>query len=260
MPGNILEIVDLEVGYAGGITGLAGLSLAVPEGKVVALLGANGAGKSTTLKAVSNLLPFEGGRVRRGAILFEGQDITNVAANKLSRRGLIHVREGRRVFSTMTVHENLVAATYALGKRAPLNLHERCEDIYRLFPHLERRKSLLAGYLSGGEQQMLAIGRALVGEPKLMLIDEASLGLAPVIALEIFKTITRINTERGISVLLVEQNAMLALRHSEYGYVLDNGRKVLDGPSRELRTSPMVIERYLGGAGAGPQPATAVAV
>ncbi len=250
MSGNILEITELEVGYAGGITGLAGLSLAVPEGQMVALLGANGAGKSTTLKAISNLLPFEGGRVRRGTIRFEGRDITTVPAYKLSRMGLIHVREGRRVFSTMTVHENLVAATYALGKRAPVNLESRSSDIYRLFPHLERRKNLLAGYLSGGEQQMLAIGRALIGEPKLVLIDEASLGLAPVIAVEIFSTIARINAERGISVLLVEQNAMLALRHSIHGYVLDNGRSVLDGPSRDLLRNPMVVERYLGGADA----------
>jgi branched-chain amino acid transport system ATP-binding protein len=249
MAGNILEVIDLDVGYAGGITGLAGLSLNVPAGQMVALLGANGAGKSTTLKAISNLLPFEGGRVRRGTIRFEGRDITNIPAYKLSRMGLIHVREGRRVFSTMTVHENLVAASYALGKRAALDLSRRCDDIYRTFPHLERRKNLLAGYLSGGEQQMLAIGRALVGEPKLMLIDEASLGLAPVIAAEIFQVISRINAERGISVLLVEQNAMLALRHSVHGYVLDNGRSVLDGPARDLLHDPMVIERYLGGAG-----------
>jgi branched-chain amino acid transport system ATP-binding protein len=250
MPTNILEITDLEVGYTGGITGLAGLSLSVPEGQMVALLGANGAGKSTTLKAISNLLPFEGGKVRRGSIRFEGKDITNVPAYKLSRMGLIHVREGRRVFATMTVHENLVAATYALGKRAPVNIEARSGDIYRLFPHLERRRNLLAGYLSGGEQQMLAIGRALVGEPRLMLIDEASLGLAPVIAVEIFRTIARINAERGISVLLVEQNAMLALRHSLHGYVLDTGKCVLDGPSRDLLSNPMVVERYLGGAGA----------
>ncbi len=250
MPGNILEIEDLDVGYSGGITGLAGLTLSVPEGQIVALLGANGAGKSTTLKAISNLLPFEGGRVRRGRIRFQGKDIAGVSAYKLSRLGLIHVREGRRVFSTMTVQENLVAASYALGKRAAVNLQERCDDIYRLFPHLERRKNLLAGYLSGGEQQMLAIGRALVGEPRLMLIDEASLGLAPVIAAEIFRTISNISAERGISVLLVEQNAMLALRHSVHGYVLDNGRSVMDGPSATLRNDPMVIERYLGGAGA----------
>jgi branched-chain amino acid transport system ATP-binding protein len=245
---NILEISDLHVAYAGSIIGLAGLSLVVPEGKIVSLLGSNGAGKTTTLKAISNLLPFEGGRIVSGTIRFDGESIVNVAANKLARRGLLHVREGRKVFSTMTVQENLAAATYALARRAPLKLQQRCDDIYDLFPHLARRKTLLAGYLSGGEQQMLAIGRALIGEPKLMLIDEASLGLAPVIAADIFKIISRINAERGISVLMVEQNAMLALRHSEHGYVLDTGRNVLDGPSAELRANPMVTERYLGGA------------
>ena len=253
MTSNILEIHDLQVAYAGGIIGLAGLSLVVPQGKMVALLGSNGAGKTTTLKAISNLLPFEGGRIVGGSIRFEGADITGIPANRLSRRGLLHVREGRKVFSTMTVQENLAAATYALAGRAPLKLQQRCDDIYDLFPHLARRRSLLAGYMSGGEQQMLAIGRALIGEPKLMLIDEASLGLAPVIAAEIFKIISRINAERGISVLMVEQNATLALRHAEHGYVLDNGRNVLDGPSADLRASAMVTERYLGGAPQHPE-------
>ncbi len=163
---NILEISDLHVAYAGGIIGLAGLSLVVPERKVVSLLGSNGAGKTTTLKAISNLLPFEGGRIVRGSIRFEDEDITNVPAHKLSRRGLLHVREGRKVFATMSVQENLVAATYALGNRSPLKLQQRCDDIYDLFPHLARRKALMAGYLSGGEQQMLALGRALIGEPQ----------------------------------------------------------------------------------------------
>lgn len=247
MSGPVLELTDLSVVYAGGVRGLAGLSLKVPPGSVVSLLGANGAGKSTTLKAISNLLPFEGGRVDRGSIRFEGREIVGVPSFRLARSGLLHVREGRRVFPTMTVQENLVAASYALDGRAPLNLKERSDDIYALFPHLERRKSLLAGFLSGGEQQMLALGRALMGEPKVMLIDEASLGLAPVIAADIFDTITRINRERGISVLLVEQNAMLALRHSSYGYVIDNGRVVIEGPAQDLRANPMVIERYMGG-------------
>ncbi len=259
MSDNILEISDLHVGYSGGITGLAGLSLTVQEGKIVALLGANGAGKSTTLKAVSNLLPFEGGRIVSGSIRFKGKEIGRVPAYRLSRLGLLHVREGRRVFASMTVHDNLVAATYALTGRSEPRLQQRCDDIYDLFPHLARRKSLLAGYLSGGEQQMLAIGRALVGEPQLMLIDEASLGLAPVIAADIFRIISLINRQRGISVLIVEQNAMLALHHSEHAYVLDNGRSVLDGPSAELRESPLVTERYLGGAATEDQPSGAAA-
>lgn len=250
MSENILEITDLHVSYGGGIIGLAGLSLAVPRGKVVSLLGSNGAGKTTTLKAISNLLPFEGGRIVSGSIRFNGELIGKLPAHKLAQRGLLHVREGRKIFATMSVQENLTAATYALSGRASLQLQKRCDDIYALFPQLAQRKSLLAGYLSGGEQQMLAIGRALVGEPQLMLIDEASLGLAPVIAIDIFKIISRINAELGISVLVVEQNAMLALLHSERGYVLDNGRTVLEGPSRELRADPMVTERYLGGAAA----------
>lgn len=247
MTDTVLELTELAVVYAGGVRGLSGLSLKVPAGSVVSLLGANGAGKSTTLKAISNLLPFEAGKIDQGAILFDGKDITGVPSHKLARKGLLHVREGRRVFPTMTVQENLVAASYALNGRAPLKLKERCDDIYALFPHLERRRNLLAGFLSGGEQQMLAIGRALVGEAKLMLIDEASLGLAPVIAADIFATITRINRERGISVLLVEQNATLALKHSSYGYVIESGRVVIEGTAAQLRSNPTVIERYMGG-------------
>lgn len=247
MTDTVLELTDLAVVYAGGVRGLSGLSLKVPAGSVVSLLGANGAGKSTTLKAISNLLPFEAGKIDQGAILFEGKDITGIPSHKLARRGLLHVREGRRVFPTMTVQENLVAASFALDGRAPLNLKERCDDIYTLFPHLERRRNLLAGFLSGGEQQMLAIGRALVGEAKLMLIDEASLGLAPVIAADIFATITKINRERGISVLLVEQNATLALKHSSYGYVIESGRVVIEGTAAQLRSNTTVIERYMGG-------------
>ena len=246
MPGNILEITDLEVGYAGGITGLAGLSLSVPQGQMVALLGANGAGKSTTLKAISNLLPFEGGRVRRGTIRFEGRDITNIPAYRLSRMGLIHVREGRRVFSTMTVHENLVAATYALGTRAPLDLTRRCDDIYRTFPHLERRKNLLAGYLSGGEQQMLAIGRALMSRPRILLLDEPSMGLAPLLVQEIFSIVSEINAG-GTTVLLVEQNANMALQVADRGYVLETGRIVLAGTAAELTSTDEVKRAYLGG-------------
>lgn len=248
MTDTVLELTDLAVVYAGGVRGLSGLSLKVPAGGVVSLLGSNGAGKSTTLKAISNLLPFEGGRIEGGSILFEGRDITGIAAHRLARAGVLHVREGRRVFPTMTVQENLIAASYALNGRAPLRLKQRCDDIYALFPHLDRRRNLLAGFLSGGEQQMLAIGRALVGEPKVMLIDEASLGLAPVIAADIFATITRINRERGISVLLVEQNAKLALNHSSYGYVIENGRVVIEGAAADLRKNPTVIERYMGGA------------
>lgn len=248
MAAPILAIDDLSVSYAGGISGVAGLTLSVPEGGIVALLGPNGAGKSTTLKSVSNLLPFEGGRVVRGDIRFRGRSILGIPANRLARMGLVHVREGRRIFQRLTVQENLVAASHALDGRAALRLHERSEEVYAMFPNLTRRRDIAAGYLSGGEQQMLAIGRALVAQPELMLIDEASLGLAPVIAEEIFEKISAINHELKISVLLVEQNATLGLLHSQYGYVLENGRVVIEGTSQELEANPEVIERYLGGA------------
>jgi len=251
MAGPILEIDDLEVTYAGGITGVAGLGLIVPEGGVVALLGSNGAGKSTTLKTISGLLPFEGGRVTRGSIRFRGASILGLAAHDLARMGIVHVREGRRIFASLTIQENLVAATYSLDGRAERRLQERSDEVFAMFPKLEARRHIAAGFLSGGEQQMLAIGRALVAQPELMLIDEASLGLAPVLAEEIFDKISSINSEFGISVLLVEQNATLGLRHAAYGYVLENGRSVIEGTAAELQESEMVIERYLGGADSG---------
>ncbi len=247
-----LEITGLEVGYGGAITGLAELTMTIPAGGIVGLLGANGAGKTTTLKAISNLLPFEGGRVRRGSIRFFGQEIAGVPAHILARRGLLHVREGRHVFADMTVDENLVAATFALAGRGRPNY----DDVYDAFPSLARRRHGYAGYLSGGEQQMLAIGRALVAEPRLLLIDEASLGLAPLIAEQIFSVIHRIKDTRGISVLIVEQNAALALRHVDHCYVLESGRCLLEGPSHELRDDPAMVARYLGGAA----PAIAVPV
>ena len=248
MPAPILEVEGLEVVYAGGITGLSDLSLTVGEGDVVALLGPNGAGKSTTLKTISNLLPFEGGRIARGDVRFRGKSITGIPANRIARMGIVHVREGRQIFSRLTVQENLVASSHALDGRAPLDLARRSDEVYAMFPNLAKRRDIAAGFLSGGEQQMLAIGRALVGQPELMLIDEASLGLAPVIAEEIFEKITEINEELGISVLLVEQNAVLALDHSRYAHVLENGTTVVSGTAAELRSDPSVIERYLGGA------------
>lgn len=250
MSNAILEIDDLAVTYSGSIKGLDGLSLSVPEGQIVALLGSNGAGKSTTLKTISNLLPFENGKIVQGSIRFRGEKINGVPAHKLARLGLVHVREGRRVFATMTVHENLIAASHTLDGRAELRLNERCDEVYAMFPNLAHRRDIAAGYLSGGEQQMLAIGRGLVGQPELMLIDEASLGLAPVVAEEIIEKIHTINSELGISVLLVEQNATLGLRYSSYGYVLENGKAVVSGTAEELRSSEEIVERYLGGASA----------
>jgi branched-chain amino acid transport system ATP-binding protein len=248
MSGSVLEVSDLSVVYAGGIAGLDGLSFSVPEHGVVSLLGSNGAGKTTTLKTITNLLPFEGGRIVKGSIRFHGKNIAGLDAHKLARMGIVHVREGRRIFTGLTVHENLVAATFSLDGRAERDFKRRSDEIYTMFPNLSARRDISAGFLSGGEQQMLAIGRALIAQPELMLIDEASLGLAPMIAEEIFRKIAQANREHRITVLLVEQNATLGLRYSNYGYVLENGRAAIAGTSDELMANPQVAERYLGGA------------
>jgi branched-chain amino acid transport system ATP-binding protein len=241
-----LEISGLDVVYGGAISAIRGLSLAVPDSGFVALLGANGAGKTTTLKTISGLLPFENGRVTAGSIRFFGEDIAGVHAHQLARRGLLHVREGRHVFPNMTLEENLAAATFALtgrGRRGTSGF----DDIYAYFPQLAERRKSYAGLLSGGEQQMLAIGRALVGEPKLLLVDEASLGLAPLIAREIFEILARINRERKLSILVVEQSVTLALRHASHGYVLENGAVALEGTAADLSDREAVTSRYLGG-------------
>ncbi len=246
-----LEITGLDVVYGGAISAIRGLSLTVPDGGFVALLGANGAGKTTTLKTISGLLPFENGHVTAGGVKFLGEDIAGVHAHQLARRGLLHVREGRHVFANMTLEENLAAATFALtgrGRRAMSGF----DDIYAYFPQLADRRKSYAGLLSGGEQQMLAIGRALVGEPKLLLVDEASLGLAPLIAREIFEILARINREKKLSILVVEQSVTLALRHASYGYILENGAVALEGTAAELSDREAVTSRYLGGARAVP--------
>lgn len=243
----VLEIRDLGVAYGGSVQALTDVSLTVPEGGFVVLLGANGAGKSTVLKAVSGLLPFENGAVTTGSIRFFGDDIAGVPAHKLARRGMLHVREGRHVFQNMTVEENLAAATFALDGRTKRSA-KGFDDIYQYFPQLLSRRNSLAGYLSGGEQQMLAIGRALVGDPKLLLVDEASLGLAPLISREIFDILERINRERALAILVVEQNVALALRHAAYGYILETGRVSLEGPAEKLMDREAISSRYLGGA------------
>ena len=240
-----LAISNLDVVYGGAITALRGLSLTVPDGGFVALLGANGAGKTTTLKTISGLLPFENGRVAAGSVSFFGEDIAGVPSHQLARRGLLHVREGRHVFANMTLEENLAAATFALtgrGRRAA-----GFDDIYAYFPQLAERRKSYAGLLSGGEQQMLAIGRALVGEPRLLLVDEASLGLAPLIARGIFEILARINREKKLAILVVEQNVSLALKHAAYGYILENGTVALEGSAVELADRELVSSRYLGG-------------
>ena len=239
-----LEIRDLEVVYQGVIQALSRLSLTVPEGAIVALLGANGAGKTTTLKAISNFLPLEGGRVTSGSITIGGKDILRLSPHKIVRSGVFHVREGRHVFSDMTVEENLVASTFAQRRARPRK--EAFDEVYSYFPILSQRRGQQAGFLSGGEQQMLAIGRALVADPEMILLDEPSLGLAPLIVKEIFEIIARINREKQVSILLVEQNAVIALKYASYGYVIENGRTVLEGTTAELSANQDIQKFYLG--------------
>ena len=248
VPGAILEVNNIEVVYNKVVQVLRGLSLAVPRGQIVALLGSNGAGKSTTLKAICGLLPLEDGELQAGQIVFDGAPTLREAPQQLVRRGLAHVMEGRRVFEDLTVEENLVAATYA---RAGRGAGPRDFDaVYAYFPRLHERRKGLAGYLSGGEQQMLAIGRALVAEPQLILLDEPSLGLSPMLVEEIFTIIARINAERGVSMLLVEQNASVALAVADRGYIMENGRIVIEGSAERLAADPDVREFYLGVGGA----------
>ncbi|MGC5020241.1 ABC transporter ATP-binding protein [Micromonospora sp. DT47] len=236
----LLSVENVEVIYDQVILVLRGLSLTVPNGQIVALLGSNGAGKSTTLKAIAGLLPTEHGEVTDGAVRFDGADITRVDAAQRVRRGVALVMEGRRVFEHLTVHENLVAGGYTRGNRADY------ERIYEFLPRLATLRSRVAGYLSGGEQQMLAIGRALMSDPRLLMLDEPSLGLAPRMVDEVFTFIQRLNAELGLTALLVEQNARRALAIAHRGYIMESGRIVLDGAASELADNPDVKEFYLG--------------
>ncbi|BEP55984.1 ABC transporter ATP-binding protein [Variovorax sp. KBS0712] len=251
-PDLVLEVNNIEVVYNKVVQVLRGLSLAVPRGQIVALLGSNGAGKSTTLKAVSGLLALEDGEVEAGRIVFDGAPTERLAPQQLVRRGLSHVMEGRRVFEDLTVEENLVAATYALtGRTGVAPTSRNFDDVYAYFPRLHERRKGLAGYLSGGEQQMLAIGRALVAQPQLILLDEPSLGLSPKLVEDIFTIIARINAERGTSMLLVEQNASVALAIAHTGYIMESGKVVIDGSAERLAADPDVREFYLGVGGSG---------
>jgi len=238
----VLEINNIEVIYEDVILVLRGLTLGVPEGKVVALLGSNGAGKSTTLKAVAGLLPSEHGEVTQGSVVYRGAAITRANPAEIVRLGLSLVMEGRRVFEHLTVHENLVAGAYT--RRS--GVAEDLDLVYEFFPRLAERRTQQAGYLSGGEQQMLAIGRSLMSKPQLMMLDEPSLGLAPLLVEEIFGRVKALNTEIGTTVLLVEQNARRALQIADHAYVMENGRIVLEGPAAELASNPDVQEFYLG--------------
>jgi len=243
-PELLLEVSNIEVVYNKAVQVLRGLSLAVPRGQIVALLGGNGAGKSTTLKAISNLLALQNGEMTGGEVRFAGEATRDRAPHALVRAGLFHVMEGRHVFEDLTVEENLVASTYALtGRKGAKADFDR---VYEYFPRLFERRRGLAGYLSGGEQQMLAIGRALVAEPRLMLLDEPSLGLSPVLVETIFEIIARINAERGVSMLLVEQNASMALAVAHYGYIMETGKVVIDNTAERLAADADVREFYLG--------------
>jgi branched-chain amino acid transport system ATP-binding protein len=237
----MLSLNNVEVIYDDVILVLRGLSLQVPEGKIVALLGSNGAGKSTSLKAVSGLLPSEHGEVTDGSITFAGQDITRMDAADRVKQGMSLVMEGRHVFEHLTIAENLVAGAYT--KR---DTGGDLDEVYSFFPKLADMRNRVAGYLSGGEQQMLAIGRALMSRPKLLMLDEPSLGLAPLLVQEIFGYIKRLNEERGLTVLVIEQNARRALEVADHGYIMEQGRIVLEGPAAELRENPDVKEFYLG--------------
>jgi branched-chain amino acid transport system ATP-binding protein len=242
----LLEVNNIEVVYSEVILVLRGLSLVVPKGEIVALLGANGAGKSTTLKAISGLLKTEEGQVTRGDIRFDGERLNGIDPDRIVRRGIFQVMEGRRIIADMTCIENLRLGAFT---RNDGDVKRDIDMVYDYFPRLRERTGL-AGYLSGGEQQMLAIGRALMARPKLILMDEPSMGLSPLLVKEVFGIIRRLNRDLGITILLVEQNARMALSVASYGYVMEQGKVVLDGTAASLAENEDVKEFYLGGHGA----------
>jgi branched-chain amino acid transport system ATP-binding protein len=245
----LLAVNNIEVIYDHVILVLKGVSLAVPGGGIVALLGANGAGKSTTLKAISGLLRTERGDVTKGSIEFMGEGIRRKDPSEVVRRGIVQVMEGRHVFEHLTVEENLLTGAYtqADGRAIRRDL----DLVYTYFPRLRERRGVRSGYVSGGEQQMVAIGRALMAHPKLMLLDEPSMGLAPMLVQEIFDIVSRLNREEGVSVLLAEQNVSMALRFADYAYVMENGRVVLDGDRKAISENEDIKEFYLGLSGVG---------
>ena len=234
----MLTVENLHVSY-GAIKALHGVSLKVPKGSIVTLIGANGAGKSTTLRALSGLV-----KTTAGSILYDGQEISKIPAHKIVGRGLCHVPEGRMIFSNLTVMENLKMGAYL--QRDKRWIAAQTDYVYGLFPRLKERESQTAGTLSGGEQQMLAIGRALLGKPEFLMLDEPSLGIAPLLVKSIFERIVEINREQGLTILLVEQNANLALDVSSYAYVLETGKILLEGPSAQVKADPQVQAAYLG--------------
>ncbi|WP_421849416.1 ABC transporter ATP-binding protein [Oricola sp.] len=249
-PTTLLAVNNIEVIYNHVILVLKGVSLNVPKGGIVALLGANGAGKTTTLKAISNLLHAERGEVTKGSIVFEGAEIQDLSPAELVRRGCIQVMEGRHCFGHLTIEENLMTGAYTRrdGRGA---VNADLEMVYNYFPRLKERRRSQAGYTSGGEQQMCAIGRALMSRPTTILLDEPSMGLAPQLVEEIFEIVRNLNQGEGVTFLLAEQNTNIALRYATYGYILESGRVVMDGDAKDLRENEDVKEFYLGIGGEG---------
>ena len=241
----LLSINNIEVVYDHVILALKGVSLEIPKGGIIALLGANGAGKSTTLKAVSNILKSERGEVTKGGISLDGQEIHHLNPNDLVKRGVVQVMEGRHCFGHLTIEDNLLTGAYTRQDSAR-EIQQDLEMVYGYFPKLKDRRQSIAGYTSGGEQQMCAIGRALMARPKVILLDEPSMGLAPQLVEEIFEIIAKLNQEENVTILLAEQNTNIALSYAKYGYILENGRVVLDGDAQTLRNNEDVKEFYLG--------------
>ena len=248
--GFLLSVNNIEVIYDHVILVLKGVSLGVPEGRIVALLGANGAGKTTTLKAISNLLRSERGDVTKGGIEYRGERIDRLSPSALVRRGVVQVMEGRHCFQHLTIEENLLTGAFT-RKASRGEIRDDLERVYTYFPGLKIRRTSQSGYTSGGEQQMTAIGRALMARPKMILLDEPSMGLAPQVVAEIFEIVRDLNTKEGVSFLLAEQNTMVALRYADYGYILENGRVVMEDDAEKLRTNEDVKEFYLGLSTAG---------
>lgn len=242
---TILTVNNVEVIYDHVILVLKGVSLEVPKGGIVALLGANGAGKTTTLKAISNLLHSERGEVTKGSIVFEGAEVQDLSPNQLVRRGCVQVMEGRYCFGHLTVEENLLTGAFT-RRDGNAAIKADLEMVYNYFPRLRERRDAMAGYTSGGEQQMCAIGRAMMARPKMILLDEPSMGLAPQIVEEIFGIVQSLNDKEGVSFLLAEQNTFMALKFARYGYILENGRVVMDGDAKSLAENEDVKEFYLG--------------
>ncbi len=249
-PQSYISVNNIEVIYDHVILVLKGVSLEVPQGGIVALLGANGAGKTTTLKAISNLLRAERGEVTKGTIEFRGERIDRLSPNELVRRGVCQVMEGRHCFAHLTVEENLLTGAFT-RKQSRSEARGALEKVYHYFPRLRQRRTSLAGYTSGGEQQMTAVGRALMAQPSMILLDEPSMGLAPQIVEEIFDIVRDLNQKEAVSFLLAEQNTNVALRFADYGYILENGRVVMDGAAQELAQNEDVKEFYLGLSTAG---------